>query len=113
MKTETISLLIKRLQKVAGPNIELDWEIGRLFVNQDWGILYAPSYTASIDAAVTLVPHGDLWGIDNDIPGGMAHKDKWHTAWCGGGNGGQHEHPAIAALDARVALTLSQKEEHS
>ena len=92
------SELIERLEKATGPDRELDaliWyavverpaageKIDRDMVNR-W-----PTYTASIDAALTLVPEGmrrrtvvmedgksgvQLWWPDEDMPGawGRAH----------------------------------------
>lgn len=56
--------LITRLERAEGPDRELDWAIhirdGLLGVG-----MYGdhPRYTASIDAALTLVPEGWKWAV--------------------------------------------------
>jgi hypothetical protein len=54
-------------EPTAGPNRELDTAIGRAI---GWrshplleGFLIAPSWTTSLDAAVTLVPEGHDWAV--------------------------------------------------
>lgn len=66
--------LIKRIEAASGPDREINAEIllmiGGKKRGMDWWIEFAyigraiPAYTASIDAAMTLVPEGEIWAID-------------------------------------------------
>lgn len=71
--------LIARLEKAAKPDRALDIEIGRIVQpDLEWHReatrWMAASYTASIDAALTLVPQGRRWyaadsdGLSEDKP---------------------------------------------
>lgn len=58
--------LIAAMEKASGPSRELDWGIHEWV----WGVaaprmerMEPPSYTASIDAALTLVPEGYDWMV--------------------------------------------------
>lgn len=86
--------LIERLERADGPSRELDWAIHALIMPKhhrmhpylvgvfiddgQLGKVYScPRYTASIDAAITLVPEGFRWalgynGIDSGHPVGTA-----------------------------------------
>lgn len=110
--------LIERLEKATGLDRELDALIGafvdaapikRVSPGSEWSktvewLEYLP-YTASLDAALTLVPEGWEWQIGGDVPSesGEAHVfgkgDDIHTAFV--------DSPAIAlciaALKARTA----------
>lgn len=54
--------LIERIEGATGPSFVLDCIIGRLFFpeREIW-----PAYTASIDAARSLVPAGAPWSIND------------------------------------------------
>ena len=56
--------LIAALEKAEGPSRELDAEI-RKHVPGD----YLPAFTASLDAALTLVPEGLAWRVEPATPG--------------------------------------------
>lgn len=63
--------LIKRLENASGPDGELDEAIACAIApahpkhGKPVGMLYAPAYTSSIDAAQTLVPpEGNCHGFD-------------------------------------------------
>lgn len=59
--------LIDRLQKAERPDRALDWEIHCRDGLEGVGAYGDhPSYTASIDAAVTLVPDGHGWHVSGD-----------------------------------------------
>lgn len=60
-----ISDLISRLEKATGPDGELDGDIAvtmGLYAKRPV-VCTPPAYTASIDAALTLVPEGWWWGV--------------------------------------------------
>jgi hypothetical protein len=105
--------LIERLEKTAGPDFDLDHQIGlatRLF--RDW---HRP-YTSSIDAALTLVPRGLPWQISSDqVSGALASvctlkNDNQHidqTVRASGPLSAPAIALCIAALKAREALAHS------
>ena len=69
--------LIERLEAADGPQFVLDVEIWKTCHPADWkwqhGRFNPPAYTASIDAALTLVPEGWLWRImPSDFDGWLA-----------------------------------------
>jgi hypothetical protein len=61
--------LAERCEKATGPDRDLDAEIDKAIHPDDWtdGLWFDPSrhdlpaYTASLDAAMSLVPEGMLW----------------------------------------------------
>ena len=59
----TTAELIEKLERAEGPSRELDWAISDVLFGQrlDASI---PPYTASIDAALMLVPEGVLWSAE-------------------------------------------------
>jgi hypothetical protein len=104
-----LSELIARLEKASGPDMRLDAVIESHVGFRPFG---TPQYTASIDAALTLVP--DTWAIHemgelSRLPTGAG----WYvTAMKRDGFGEVHAaHPnfaialCIAALKARAACT--------
>ena len=116
--------LLSRLQAATGPDREIDAEIGELVGAADHsGPAYhrpfkdwAKHYTASLDAALTLVPVGNWWeiGKTTDERSPMRHFGcsadgifvaKTHASYGDGGFIGRHDAPAIAlciaALKAR------------
>jgi len=71
---QAIDALIARLEKATVPDRELDRAIGRAVgveIVSDYAnglnrvIKDIPHYTASIDAALTLVPEGMDWDVNN------------------------------------------------
>lgn len=127
----TLSTLIERLCAATGPDREIDRDIwwmtdharaSKCYWNAATGLpqplgdkipgglgrwaveTSAPNYTASIDAALTLVPDGISWEMYSWPTGSM----KFHAS-CGGGalNSMSNVNPAIAiciaALKAREA----------
>jgi hypothetical protein len=64
--------LIAKLETATGPSRDLDADIC-LATKRPSGIVRAPAYTASIDAALTLVPNNACWEIHGDYKGGDQH----------------------------------------
>lgn len=62
----------------------------------------AKPYTSSIDAALTLVPDGALWGVDNDTPGSYPYGATRYVAWCYGKDATSDVSPAIALCIAAL-----------
>lgn len=104
--------LIERLTKATGPDQELDRAIHIALE----GNTVVPQYTASIEWALTLVPNG--WSVDLSMhPGNVGNHARVY-------NEGLTSEPSeifhgtkppalalcIAALKARAALELTQKE---
>jgi hypothetical protein len=54
--------LVERIEAATGPSFVLDCNIGRVLRpdRESW-----PAYTVSLDAALTLVPAGRDWMVDN------------------------------------------------
>lgn len=71
--------LADRVEQATGPDRDLDGEIHSGIGKRDQQWSYAPSYTASLDAAMTLVPEGlDVnlwWGIRKGLPLATAEID--------------------------------------
>jgi hypothetical protein len=71
----TLLELAGRCERATGPDRELDTEIGKAveaepFAICDYGnVPVFASFTASLDAAMTLVPEGLKWGIGNPQDG--------------------------------------------
>jgi hypothetical protein len=56
--------LIQRLRAATGPDRELDAEIYRFIpVSDRQHLVVVPAYTASLDAAITLIPDGLDWEV--------------------------------------------------
>lgn len=112
--------LIARLEKATGPDRDLDHAIDTALLGE-W-TYYAPEYTASIDAALTLVPNGYRW---------LVRKHDGSKTWAGGKGAksfanvyaDEHESPmyeawtqtpalalCIAALKARQAMANPQRD---
>lgn len=131
-RTLTMDDIIARLEKATGPDRELDGDISEAigFSPVDyrrgeprWASMYwfqlsdrvdpwpCPPYTASIDAALTLVPEGADWNVGANPPSAdIAHRaERWMTDECFSAT------PAIAlciaALKARtLALNIQKRE---
>ena len=128
----TTAELIEKLERADGPSRELDEAIYELMggcnhkrtkyyaVQSDTGVTcldcgkdtygakYAPSYTASIDAAMTLVPEGFRWalgcnGIDSGHPVGTASVFSPEGAMFKGSGATPAIALCIAALKAKEA----------
>ena len=123
--------IIERLEKATGPDRWLDADIHRTVTpgmadtitdfSKGWCIggnhvtpVKAPAYTASLDAALSLVPEGWLWGVNtfpaNEVfsPGGaqaFVHHPDWGDDVELGYEHAEAKTPAlalvIAALKAR------------
>lgn len=84
-----VEALAERCERAAGPDRELDAEIGRYFSARFLG--YVPDepqhgcaeFTRSIDAAMTLVPEGWYWRAGHGVlwPG-WAHLNRKHPDHC-------------------------------
>jgi hypothetical protein len=110
-RSESLIALAERCEKATGPNRELDWAIhvaihpDKVTVKRSHHYLYDEQYTASLDAAMTLVPEvwepwdlnkGQRWHFSLKRQGGKypivdGHADTWPLAIC------------AAALRARAA----------
>lgn len=111
--------LIEKLAQADGPSRELDAEISRALAGgpadhwyQDHRGVYvtdnsAPCYTASIDAAMTLVPEGTEFIIERYGSIGVLSENKRASAWVFGAPRAFAATPAlalcIAALSAQDA----------
>jgi hypothetical protein len=65
--SNTVSDLAERCEAATGPDRELSWDIWEAIgepVIDDYSLNgSAPAYTASLDAAMTLVPEGYYWTL--------------------------------------------------
>lgn len=102
--------LAERCEKAEGPDRELDAGIALAIGWRDCipcafngvkhrmgGILNAPAYTASLDAAMTLVPEGYHWQAGVGIETEYGHRDKAY-AWCSQEDCGELSVAATPAL---------------
>ena len=74
MSDDDMRALIARVEAASGPDREVDRAITDA-VNYMGGIIYAPAFTASLDAAASLVPEG--WWV-----GGVHYYpvvETWHV----------------------------------
>lgn len=104
--------VIKKLEAAPGPDRTLDEEIWRSHGGSPYS--YTPTYTASIDAAIRLVPSGWDWQVYSnaeDSPGNgffigpfALCEDLKHDARRGAGGGG-----ATPALALCVAALKSKR----
>lgn len=74
----TLDELIARLEKATAPDRGLDRDIAFSFGWDPDGIQEPPAYTASIDAAMTLVPAGMHWQLNS----AGAPNSAWQAAVC-------------------------------
>ena len=73
--------LIHRIQAASGPDRLIDFDIALLVgtKTRNGSINIAPHFTASIDAALTLVPEGMQWSIKNQrSPKSVAQVGAFH-----------------------------------
>ena len=81
--TDTLDALIERLERAEGPSENLDWDILAQFGNPSYDIHTCPrsmwtvvaagqyrplSFSASLDAALSLVPEGWTRSVDATVP---------------------------------------------
>lgn len=136
--------LIAALEKSTGPDRELDTQIWLLFTDgatrrtthvksatNQWApydidetrdetgkLIIVPAYTASIDAAVTLIarvlPNANCWGIDKDERGVEAHVQRNGVATGHWAQFAEHPtSPAIALCIAALRAKLSQENDNA
>ena len=75
---DTLAALIERVEQATGPDLELDAAIVASLKLYIIALMSGvPHYTASIDAAVSLVPEGWVWVVGNM---GNAHVYEERTA---------------------------------
>lgn len=60
-----IEKLSERVERLDWPSFTIEQEIGRLINPQATRLSVFPAYTASLDAAMSLVPEGCLWTMDS------------------------------------------------
>lgn len=58
-----IEKLSTRVERLEGPRFTIEQEIGRLINPQATRLSVFPAYTASLDAAMSLVPEGHSWRV--------------------------------------------------
>ena len=93
--------LAERCEAAEGPDRELDDSI-RFITRQPFNAHQEPSYTASIDAALTLVPEGHHWQVGIGIETEFGHRDSAY-AWCSQSDCGELNIAATPALALCVA----------
>lgn len=109
--------IIRRLEQASGPDRELDYRISVSDPEPprvEHSPVYPPRYTASIDAALTLVPEGNYVEMYVEM---RRHSDGWYC-WISKYRDATPnivtQKPAaiaicIAALKARTALSSGQR----
>lgn len=123
----TTAELIEKLERAEAPSRELDAEIAALVHVDADGLdfeafpepsgkvtIYFPSkvkqayaahrYTASIDAALTLVPEGALWSVEPWDTNGVYPAHVRASAWVLGAPRGYAATPAIALCIAALRV---------
>lgn len=112
-----LSLLIERIEKSEGADRELDHAIyealGKPVVRMASAsthgtdlVNWAPFYSASLDAAVTLVPDGWYWRAGHGVLwSGWAHLNLKHPDYCDRGD----EHSAHAETPALALCACALK----
>lgn len=127
MPIDKMAELIERVERASGPDREIDLAIARVMGTivlqrnfSDTGNHETThwEYTASIDAAMTLVPEG--WKLRQmNFSAPCADDRKWHLSLYGGSVGedcfvGRGATPALAlcaaALKARTPAATSERE---
>lgn len=111
MKVDTLRALAARVQAAEGADRELDAQAARYaphLIAFLGGVPDEPQpgcarYTASLDAAMTLVPEGYDWAVFRTNGGLTIH------AWCGNRDDVFAETPALA-LTAAALLALEAQE---
>lgn len=105
--------LATRIEQTTGPDRELDQEIGVWFRNltserRVIAVANCPRYTASLDAALTLVPEGWLWQVGAYAKGNVCNPAyyravlrQWRRM-----DDGELEWPRLAGVAATPALAL-------
>lgn len=99
--------LIERLEALSGPNFAIEQEIVRIVNPQATRLTTSPPYTASIDAALTLVPEGNEgagveWNVESWTGNGIHAPHIRATAWVAGAKRAYGATPAIALCIASL-----------
>ena len=55
--------LAERCEKAAGPDRAIDFDIAEFVTRAHMATGKAPAYTASLDAAMTLIDDSEIWGV--------------------------------------------------
>lgn len=104
--TDDLQRLVERIEGEMGPSFVLDCNIGRVLrpERESW-----PAYTASLDAAMTLVD-GDLLGFAVDVN----QYDRWSCELStsitdGNGKGAT---PALALCAASLRARITERTNH-
>jgi hypothetical protein len=118
MNRDELLQLAERVERASGPDRELDCSIavgvgavdartkpsglqGFGYVDRNqWACSNVPPYTASLDAAMSLVPEGRFWRIDRDSAG---HWARVSGILCGAAT------PALALCAASLKALASQE----
>lgn len=109
--SEMTSGLVERIEEATGPDRELDIAIARLVFNvaadmhplRDW----VKAFTASIDAAMTLVPEGWRFMVgQREFPHARAYVENGKPSFVGMGNRRNPERLWFETTAATPALAL-------
>lgn len=106
---ETLMGLAERCEQAAGPDRELDRESCLAARNGRWiSPTAVPAYTASLDAAMSLVPEGWRWCVDVSARGDHTafvenRAGNWATPYCLAAT------PALALTAASLRAIASTK----
>lgn len=109
--TSPLLLLAEKVEGLEGPDREVDCEILAAVARTDNGPVFAaPAYTASLDAAMSLVPEGwRIWTADFSIEGRFVWmlcgpKLTWITHEDGSREGGEDWYQSGVAATPALAL---------
>lgn len=118
-QADDLQRLVERIEAASGPDRELDCRIwcaisGPTFdvavaVVPDFSQWQAPFYTASIDAAMTLVPEGRSWELTKLESAGTAQAFIWNMKELGEGDGAEAKTPALALASAALRARITQE----
>lgn len=102
--------LAERVEALTGPSFQIECEISEAL-----GVpIPGPAYTASIDAAVRLVPEGWFWRVGHStLYDGWAHINRRHPDSCehGDEHSAQSATPALALCAAALRAIASREGE--
>jgi hypothetical protein len=104
----TLEELADACEKATGPSIGLDHDIARAIAGPG-GSYCSCNYTASLDAAMTLVPEGWSWNVAN-LSGLSRCEANAFAPLHGGETHARAETPALA-LTAAALRSHAQKED--
>lgn len=99
--------LSERVEQLEGPRFTIEQEIGRLINPQATRLSVFPAYTASLDAAMSLVPEGvnsgdTIWNVEGWSSNGVHAPHVRATAWVVGAPRVYAATPAIALCAAAL-----------